>query len=57
MIKWKIVNKKKGRKLHLSEIRGTGVLQINLKYIPRGWDLEKFLYFIEEAGIVIREGP
>lgn len=56
-MRWKIVNKKKGRKLHLSEIDGTGIIQINLKYIPRGMTIVDFITFIEEEGIVIRMGP
>lgn len=52
-MRWKIVNKKKGRKLHISEIPD-GVLSVDLSYIPNGMTISEYLQFIQDTGIVIR---
>ena len=50
MVKWKIVDEKEAKKLHIELTHG-GILRINLKHIPPYMTIEKFIRYIEENGI------
>ena len=51
IMKWKIVDNEKAKKLHLEELSGT--LVINLADIPSGISIEEYLNFIQEKNVVI----
>lgn len=57
-IKWEILKKSEAEVygLRLINIDDNNVLlEVDIDKIPRGWDIEKFLYMIEYAGIVFRD--
>ena len=51
IMKWKIVDNEKAKKLHLEELSGT--LVIHLADIPSGMSIEEYLNFIQEKNVVI----
>ena len=51
IMKWKIVDNEKAKKLHLGELSGT--LVIHLADIPSGMSIEEYLNFIQEKNVVI----
>ena len=55
-MKWKILDKERADqyKLELLEVGSNTLLEINLKYIPKGMNIEDYVKWIQKEGIVLK---